>query len=262
MTDVSSQKTLEILRAITEMRLGSPVIADDPLATQVKEAGWEQNLSFILHEELRIKIAVDEITSAGSLVKLSALLESRLARDPMGRSLVDVYVTLERFATDELSHSFNYHWYASWKGDVFNDSDSLDDVEIVVRLENAFGFSISDADAQRMQTVGQTVRYLWKRSCGQSFTVRQCPPDVCVGAFVFHELRRLLVTRGAIPRAAVRLDTRLGDLLPTWYFEFWKEIQVAFSVDLPHGNLLTRILGFEKRTTIRDLVKLVSSSSM
>ena len=262
MNNVSSQKTLKIARAITERWLGSPVTADVPFAIQVTEAGWEQELSSILQEELRIEITVDEIQAAGSLIKLSDLLESRLPRDPMGRSLVDVYVIVERFAIEELSHNFDYHWYATWKGDVFNRTDSLDDVEIVVRMENAFGFSIPDEDLQKMQVVGETVRYLWERGCRQSFSLRQRPSYVCPGAFIFHEIRRLLVTRAAIPRGAVRLDAQLGDLLPTWYFEFWKEIQVVFSVDLPHGNLLTRSLGFEKRTTLRDLVKLVPSSTM
>jgi len=39
-----------------------------------------------------------------------------------------------------------------------NDNDSLDDVEIVIRMENAFGFSIPDRDVAAMRTVAQTVR--------------------------------------------------------------------------------------------------------
>ena len=54
---------------------------------------------------------------------------------------------------------------------MFNNSDSLEDVEIVLRMEEAFEFSISDRDAQEMKTIGQTVRYLWERS-RQSFTLR------------------------------------------------------------------------------------------
>ena len=55
---------------------------------------------------------------------------------------------------DELSHRINYHWYAAWISGLLNESDSLDDVEIVMRMEEEFGFSISDRDAQAMQTVG------------------------------------------------------------------------------------------------------------
>jgi len=58
----------------------------------------------------------------------------------------------------------------------------------------------------------------------------------------------------------VRLDSRLVELLPSWYNEFWKQVQSIFGVALPHGNLLTRSLGLEKRTTIKELVALIASS--
>jgi hypothetical protein len=111
-----------------------------------------------------------------------------------------------------------------------------------------------------MLTVGQTVRYLWRRSYEQSFTLRQRPEAVCQSAFIFHELRRLLMMRGGVSRAAVRLDALLGDLLPSQYFQFWKQIEGIFSVHMPHGKLLTVSLGLEKRTTIKGLVTLIASS--
>lgn len=252
--------TLEILHSITEACLGSAVTDVAPLVGQVNEAGWNQKLESALHRELGVKVTYSEIESAGSLLKLSELLERRLVRDPGGRSLVDIYAVLEQFVREELSHEINYHWHATWIGDLLNNTDSLEDVEIVLRMEDAFGFHIPDQDVQEMPTVGQTVRYLWRRNCEQSFTLRQRPADVCRGAFVFNELRRLLIKRGGVPRAAVRLDTRLGDLLPTWHFQFWRQIPSIFGVDIPHGNLLTRILGVEKRTTIKELVALIRSN--
>ena len=256
---MSSPKTLEILHNITEACFGLTVNDVAPLASQVSEAGWNEKLGSALHEELDVEITVREIQSVGSLLQLAELLEPRLARDPMGRSLVDIYAALNRFVGEELSHGFNYHWYATWIGDLLNDTDSLDDVEIVIRMEDAFGFAISDQDAQEMHTVGQTVRYLWRRSCEQNFTLRERSEGVCQGAFIFHEVRRLLMIRGGVRRSAVRLDERLGDLLPSWYLQFWKEVQDIFHVDLSKAHVLTFSLGWEKRTTVKELVGLIRS---
>jgi hypothetical protein len=126
-------------------------------------------------------------------------------------------------------------------------------------MEAVFGFSIPDRDIQRLGTVGETVRYLWRRSCGRGFTLRTQPDDVCESAFVFHELRRLLITRGGVAPSAVRLEARLGDLVPSWYFQFWKQVGQTFCIPMPHGNLLTRSSGWKKQTTIKEFIGIVSS---
>ena len=43
-------------------------------------------------------------------------------------------------------------------------ADSLDTIEIVMALEEAFNFEISDEDSERMQKVGDVVKYLKKHS--------------------------------------------------------------------------------------------------
>jgi hypothetical protein len=63
-----------------------------------------------------------------------------------------------------------------------------------------------------------------------------------------------------VPRKIVRLETRLGDLLPSQYRQFWRELERIFGVDLPRGNLLTQNVGLEKRTTINELVALIAKS--
>jgi len=169
---MSSQKTLEVVRQIAVTSLGSAIVDNTPLAGQLYEIGWQQKLSLALREELAIEVSTGEIESAVSLVELAELIEPRLARDQRGQSLIDIYAEVERFVREELSHDVNYHWYAAWKGDLIKHSDSLDDVEIVLRIEQAFGFSIPDRDVEAMSTVGQTVRYLWERSSEQKFTLR------------------------------------------------------------------------------------------
>ncbi len=39
-------------------------------------------------------------------------------------------------------------------------ADSLDTVELVMELEDEFGISISDEDAEKIQTVGDAVKYI------------------------------------------------------------------------------------------------------
>ena len=252
-----SRRLLEIVRSITEACFDSAVADDAPLATQLNEAGWRHKLASALHEELEVPLTAEDLKNAESLPKLSSLVQSHLVQDPSVRSIVSVYVLVEQLVREEVAHDINYHWYAAWKGDLLHNTDSLDDVEIVLRMEQAFGFSISDQDAQEMRTVGQTVRYLWRRSCEQSFTLRQRPEDVCESAFIFHQLRRLLIIRAGVSRKSIRPSVRLAALLPSWHRGFLKEVQGIFGVDLPRANLFYKAFGMEKRTTIKELVALI-----
>lgn len=252
------KKLQEILLSIVKASFGVSVTGDELLAEQLKDVEWPKTLSLQILRELDIEVTPEEIKSLASVPRLSTLIHSRLERDLVGRSLVDVYSIVARLIKEHLSHDVNYHWHATWLGDLLNESDSLDDVEIVISIEREFGFSISDRDAQDMQTVGQTVRYLWTRACEQGFTLRLRPQHVCKRAFVFYELRRLLVVRGGVSRSAVRLDARLGELLPTWYRQFWEDVQRIFGANLPQASLLTFSSRREKNTTVRELVNLIS----
>ena len=80
-------------------------------------------------------------------------------------------------------------------------------------MENAFGFSIPDRDVAAMRTVAQTVRYLWRRSLEQDFVLRSLPTGTCPCAFVFFELRRLLIKRTGLARKDIHPSARLGDLM-------------------------------------------------
>ncbi len=260
-----SPEALEILHSIIEAWLGSTVVDDAPLMSQVNDASWSQKLSRAIQEELDVAVTANEIESAGALLQLSNLLESRLAKDPMGRSLVEIYATVEQIAREEYHPDIGYHWYARWNdflkaGNWLTAPDGLDAVEIVMRMEEEFGFSIPNQDAEAMETVGQTVRYLWRRSCARDFALRQRASDVCRNAYIFYEVRRLLMARGGVPRAAVRLDARLGELLPSWYAKFWEQVQRIFRVDLPQSRLLTFNRKMGKRTTVKELVSLMASS--
>lgn len=43
------------------------------------------------------------------------------------------------------------------------DVDSIDFVEFVMDLEEAFGADISDEDAEKLKTVGEAVKYIYQR---------------------------------------------------------------------------------------------------
>lgn len=42
------------------------------------------------------------------------------------------------------------------------DADSIDFVEFVMDLEEAFGADISDEDAEKLKTVGEAVKYIYQ----------------------------------------------------------------------------------------------------
>ena len=210
--NVTSGKMLEIVHSIVETVLGPAVTADGPLVGEDSEIGW-QHLAVALRQELGVEVAAQRLQSTKSLLALSDLVQLQLPKDSKGRSIVDIYARVEQFVREELSHNIDYHWFATWKGDLLNDNDSLDDVEIVIRMENAFGFSIPDRDVAAMRTVAQTVRYLWRRSLEQDFVLRSLPTGTCPCAFVFFELRRLLIKRTGLARKDIHPSARLGDLM-------------------------------------------------
>jgi acyl carrier protein len=46
-------------------------------------------------------------------------------------------------------------------------ADSLDTVELVMEMEEAFGMSIPDEDAEKIQTVGDAISYIERRMSEQ-----------------------------------------------------------------------------------------------
>lgn len=46
-------------------------------------------------------------------------------------------------------------------------ADSLDTVELVMALEEEFGIEIPDEDAEKIQTVGDALKYIEEKSAGK-----------------------------------------------------------------------------------------------
>jgi hypothetical protein len=73
---------------------------------------------------------------------------------------------VEQLAKEEYHPKIPYQWYARWNdflnvGNWLSRPEGLDAVEIVIRMEDKYEIRISDQDAAEMETVGQTIRYLW-----------------------------------------------------------------------------------------------------
>lgn len=169
----------EILGRIVESACAVALNEHDLLINKLNDPERSQKLNRTIGEEPGVEITPVEIESSHPLAELTAVVNERLPTNLNGQTLVDIYRILAQLIEDHLSHAINYHWHSTWIGDLLHESDSLDDVEIVMSIEQKFEFSISDSDIQAMQTVGETVRYLWRRSCEQSSVCRPKPPTAC-----------------------------------------------------------------------------------
>lgn len=84
----------------------------------------------------------------------------------------------------------------------------LDLLEFTIAVEDAFGISIPDADAERLTTPGLLVDYLETRlHCGD--------PGVCLEQRAFHRLRLAGMQVLALPRNAFQPSVPWADLLHT-----------------------------------------------
>lgn len=84
----------------------------------------------------------------------------------------------------------------------------LDSVEMVLRVEDEFKIRIQDADAERLQTVGQLVRHV------QDAVLGARPSIVCESAACFYAFRRVLIEELSIARSAVSPQTQLLAVVP------------------------------------------------
>jgi hypothetical protein len=85
----------------------------------------------------------------------------------------------------------------------------LDFVELVLAWEDAFGISISDAEAEKMFTTRQVAECIFEK-------VRSPMPEDrgCLSMRAFFRLRKAFQTEG-VPRREIRPDAKLTSLLPS-----------------------------------------------
>ncbi len=97
----------------------------------------------------------------------------------------------------------------------------LDGVELVMEFEDEFGLSIPDAAAEKMFTVGDTVKHV------VAALQQQSASTACPKAVSFYRLRRELVKRFEISRGEVQLDAAVDQLVPPMHRRDWRSIADA-----------------------------------
>lgn len=82
----------------------------------------------------------------------------------------------------------------------------MDGVELVMAWEEAFQLSITDGEAERLETPRHAINLLWQK------LGRASPPPVCLSLRAFFALRTEFARSLGIEARSLRLQTRLKDL--------------------------------------------------
>ncbi len=107
----------------------------------------------------------------------------------------------------------------------------LDTVEILMELEDAFAITFPDSEAERLVSVGDTFEYIVARLAARA------PRGPCLSAGTFYRLRRELIDRLEVQRSRVRLDARIGDLVPLGELRArWPAVAAEVGLPVPPGR--------------------------
>lgn len=100
----------------------------------------------------------------------------------------------------------------------------LDAVELILAVEEKFGISISDEEAQNALTVGDLKRLVRAK-------LDRIDTDACLSQRAFHLIRKNAMDEFGLPRRSLRPDTQLEDVVPrTNRRERWEQFQLALGV--------------------------------
>ena len=93
----------------------------------------------------------------------------------------------------------------------------LDLVELVMEVEETFGFSIPDADAATLDTVGKLYDYVM----AHRFEGRE---QGCLTRVVFYKLRRALMSVFGMTRGDVHLSLEMAAIIPNRRRQCWSDL--------------------------------------
>ena len=102
----------------------------------------------------------------------------------------------------------------------------LDAVELVMEVEETFGFAIPDEDIVSLDTVGKLYDYI----LAHRFEGRQ---QGCLTSVAFYKLRRALMSVCGMARGDVRLSQDLAAIIPARRRQQWSALQKAMGLRLP-----------------------------
>jgi acyl carrier protein len=83
----------------------------------------------------------------------------------------------------------------------------LDSVEILVNVENAFGITITNYEAEKIATVGDIHSIVWRSIQGRQ-SMR------CKSQQLYYKLRHALITRLKVDKDAIELNASLNEIFP------------------------------------------------
>jgi hypothetical protein len=106
----------------------------------------------------------------------------------------------------------------------FDSGDIL--LDIVLEVEDTFGFSIPDEDAAGLTTMSKLYDYV----LAHRFRGKQ---DACLSSIAFYKLRRALMSVLEIPRNAVRVSADLAAIIPRRRRRTWRAIEKTTGCRLP-----------------------------
>lgn len=100
----------------------------------------------------------------------------------------------------------------------------LDSVEILVKVENTFGIQISNAEAERIVTVGDYYNVVWKHVANRQ-------SEKCQSQALFYKLRKSLASSFPLSAGNIRLDVRTDTIFPKQN-RCWHYLQFAENTSL------------------------------
>jgi acyl carrier protein len=102
----------------------------------------------------------------------------------------------------------------------------LDSVELVMKVEEAFAFSMPNEDAAVLVTVGQLYDYI----LANRFEGRQ---PGCLTSVTFYKVRRALMSVLGIARNDIRSLSDLNAIIPTRRRQVWSDLQKVTGLRFP-----------------------------
>ena len=99
-------------------------------------------------------------------------------------------------------------------------------VELIMTVEDTFGFSIPDEDAPNLNTMGNLHEYV---------LAHRFPQDrkACLSSVTFYKIRRALMSVLKLPRKDVRVSTELSTIIHGHRRRVWRAIEQTTGLRLP-----------------------------
>jgi len=120
----------------------------------------------------------------------------------------------------------------------------LDLVEIVMGWEESLGISIADTEAMTLRTPRQSIDLIATKLGAQDGS-----HGACLTLRAFHRLRHSIAKAAGVPRASVRPEARLRELVSTRRRRTWEAVRSASGISSLPG------LGWLTPRTVGDLTR-------